>query len=270
MPQSSLLRFEDGKKIHQIAAECRDLGDDPIVWRRHFFECAAKLVNGDVVIGGEMADCLTEQPRDLGATDWGFEAGFNRRGWLQALKEFAENSGYDPAMVQYQGILADDDGACVARDRLIADREWYGSAVYEIVHASVGTDAAMYCFHQLPENGTDFSGMVISRSAGKAAFSEHECRLVRELHDVITPLIGGSLARFNEPAPYELPPRVRQVLRCLLEGDSDKQIACRLKLSPHTVNQYTKTIYKHFGTSGRAELLARWIRRGWNSRCGWE
>ena len=55
------------------------------------------------------------------------------------------------------------------------------------------------------------------------------------------------------------------MLRCLLEGDSDKQVAARLRLSPATVNEYTKRIYRHFRVTSRAELLARWVRRGWGA-----
>ena len=84
-----------------------------------------------------------------------------------------------------------------------------------------------------------------------------------------TPRGGGALPRFVEPSPNSLPARVRQVLKCLLEGDGDKQTAARLKLSRYTVNEYTKHIYRHFGVQGRAELLARWIRRGWGARCAW-
>ena len=79
----------------------------------------------------------------------------------------------------------------------------------------------------------------------------------------LAPLVGGPLARFTEPRPSALPPRARAVLRCLLEGDADKQIAARLGISRLTVNVHTKVIYKHFGVSSRAELLARWVRRGW-------
>jgi DNA-binding NarL/FixJ family response regulator len=86
---------------------------------------------------------------------------------------------------------------------------------------------------------------------------------------MVAPLLGGSLARFSEPSPTALPPRVRQVLKCLLEGDGDKQAAVRLHLSRYTVNEYTKQIYRHFGVQGRAELLARWVRRGWGARCAW-
>jgi DNA-binding CsgD family transcriptional regulator len=54
---------------------------------------------------------------------------------------------------------------------------------------------------------------------------------------------------------------VRQVLRALLEGDGDKQIARRLGLTRYTVNQYVKSLFRHFGVQSRAELLARWVRR---------
>jgi DNA-binding NarL/FixJ family response regulator len=68
----------------------------------------------------------------------------------------------------------------------------------------------------------------------------------------------------------DLPPRVRQVLRCLLEGDGDKQIAVRLGLTRHTVNQYTKLLFRHFGVASRTELLARWVRRGFPAGFAWE
>ena len=90
--------------------------------------------------------------------------------------------------------------------------------------------------------------------------------VVRESQAIVAPLIGGPLARFTEPAPSNLTPRRREVLRCLLEGDGDKQIAARLGMSQHTVNTHTKTIYHHFTVQSH-ELLARWISRGWGSRC---
>ena len=94
--------------------------------------------------------------------------------------------------------------------------------------------------------------------------------LLREVQAAVVPLVGGPLARPGEPSPAELSPRVRQVLRCLLEGDGDKQIAKRLGLTRHTVNQYLKTLYRHFGAQSRAELLARWVRRGFPGAFSWE
>jgi DNA-binding NarL/FixJ family response regulator len=66
-----------------------------------------------------------------------------------------------------------------------------------------------------------------------------------------------------------LSPRLRQVLRCLLEGDADKHVAARLCLTRNTVNQYAKVLFRHFGVRSRAKLLARWARRGWGGRFAW-
>ena len=113
------------------------------------------------------------------------------------------------------------------------------------------------------------SGLTLVRPPHERDFTPRQKALVQELHEKITALIGGPLAGFHEPSPADLPPRVRQTLRCLLDGDGDKQIASRLDLSQYTVNQYTKMIFAHFGVSSRAELLARWIRRGWANKCAW-
>lgn len=57
-----------------------------------------------------------------------------------------------------------------------------------------------------------------------------------------------------------LSPRQRETLKHLLSGDSEKQIATKLALSRHTVHVYVKGLYRHFGASSRAELLARWVK----------
>jgi hypothetical protein len=39
-------------------------------------------------------------------------------------------------------------------------------------------------------------------------------------------------------------------------GRSEKQVADDLHLSPHTVHEYVKALYRHFGVQSRSELLA--------------
>jgi DNA-binding NarL/FixJ family response regulator len=58
-----------------------------------------------------------------------------------------------------------------------------------------------------------------------------------------------------------LSPRQREVLSCLLAGDTLKEAALKLGLSEHTVGDYVKQVYKHFSVSSRAELLALFISR---------
>lgn len=77
-------------------------------------------------------------------------------------------------------------------------------------------------------------------------------------------LAGPGAARLEktDPSPAQgLPRRLAQTFERLLAGDSEKQVAARLGLSPHTIHVYVKALYKHFNVTTRAELLARYIRR---------
>ena len=75
--------------------------------------------------------------------------------------------------------------------------------------------------------------------------------------DPTAPAASGGAA---PPAADDLPPRMAEVLHHLLRGDSEKQVARRMRLSPHTVHGHVKVLYRRFGVSTRAELLARRLR----------
>ncbi len=65
----------------------------------------------------------------------------------------------------------------------------------------------------------------------------------------------------SELIPQGLSPRQHQTLELLLSGDGEKQIAAKMKISPHTVHGYVKSVYRRFDVSSRAELLALWVRK---------
>ena len=62
-------------------------------------------------------------------------------------------------------------------------------------------------------------------------------------------------------APARLPRRALPVLRGLLEGHSEKRVARDLRLSPHTVHEYVKLVYRAYGVTSRAELMVQCLRR---------
>lgn len=53
-----------------------------------------------------------------------------------------------------------------------------------------------------------------------------------------------------------LSPRLQQTLLCLLQGQSEKEVAASLQLSRATIHQYITLLYRHFGVRSRAQLLA--------------
>ncbi|MGH8114534.1 MAG: response regulator transcription factor, partial [Rhodanobacteraceae bacterium] len=58
-----------------------------------------------------------------------------------------------------------------------------------------------------------------------------------------------------------LSPRERDVLRLLLTGISEKELARTLNLTPATTHQYVVAVLHNFGAHSRAELMAQWLRR---------
>lgn len=57
-----------------------------------------------------------------------------------------------------------------------------------------------------------------------------------------------------------LRPRHKETLEWLLTGATEKEIAVGLGLSVHTVHQYVKAIYRRFGVTSRAQLMASRLR----------
>lgn len=269
MSSSAALRLTDLRAIHTLVGECRDLGDDPTRWHRHLLAGLARLTGGGVAMGGEYAGLHSGRISVIGPADWGWENGFDRRAWERAMAEGQANPR-ECRLVTFPRYLARTaaDGACLARTDLISDVEWDQAWDFRHLQEPAGGDHSLYCARPLSGRADRQTVVIIARALREADFSARQKAVVQEAVAQVASLVGP-LARFGEPCPADLPPRARQVLRCLLEGDSDKQMVARLGLTRHTVNGYAKTIFQHFGVRSRAELIARWVRRGWGARFAW-
>jgi DNA-binding CsgD family transcriptional regulator len=267
MSRSAALRACDVRAVFHLVGECRELGDDPVAWRQHLLAGAARLTGADAA---RYYEGRWEPGGLTGVVNWGFENGFDRQIVDLMDAEFPRQGfNFSPMFQPFMAALRQGLGPSLTRADLLRDTEWYRSSFYRIYHAPSGADVMMYSTLPLPGGGGQLSGRTLIRAIGQPDFTPRARVIDRELHAAITALVGGPLARLDEPSPADLPPRLRQVLRCLLEGDADKQVAARLGLTRHTVNQYIKVIFRHFGVGSRAELLARWVRRGWGGRCAW-
>ena len=270
MPRSEAVRACDVRAIFRLVGECRDLGDDASRWWPHLLAGLGQLVGAAWGVGAEVGGCL-HGPRlfTLGRTTWGWENGFDLRAWLRMAAAFERDPRFCPLINEYVARLPRVAGACFRRRELIADGEWYGSDYFENLHREVGFDEGLNCWLPVPGERETYAEVALARPCGERDFSERDSAVVEEVFATLVPLVGGPLARFTEPSPAGLVPRAREVLRCLLEGDTDKQVGLRLGLPRHTVNQYAKRVFAHFGVGSRAELLARWVRRGWGGRFAW-
>jgi DNA-binding CsgD family transcriptional regulator len=99
--------------------------------------------------------------------------------------------------------------------------------------------------------------LIVNRALGDKPFGDREYRLMRLLNVELAQLLGMRLARLGEPTVTDLPPRQREVLVCLMNGDTERQAARKLGISPHTVHDHVKLLHGRFGVASRGELLAR-------------
>jgi hypothetical protein len=80
MSRSSTLRVADLRAVVQLVGECRELGDDPVLWRQHLIAGLARLVRGGVAMGSELVGVRSGRAVLVGSVDWGWENGFDRVG----------------------------------------------------------------------------------------------------------------------------------------------------------------------------------------------
>jgi DNA-binding CsgD family transcriptional regulator len=145
------------------------------------------------------------------------------------------------------------------RRQLVSDAAWYRSTAFEY-RRSGGIGHVLTSIFQVSDSGAT-SSVALNRALGERDFSPREQRLLNFFHGELGRLIGGSLVSATEPSHEKLSRRLRQTLACLLEGDSEKQVAARLGLSHATTHQYVTALYRRFGVQSRAELLAYFIKR---------
>lgn len=79
---------------------------------------------------------------------------------------------------------------------------------------------------------------------------------------IVVELRGGPPTPALQRCP--LPPRQRQVLRLVVAGLQDKQIAQKLGLGATTIKSHLHRIYETLGVQGRTDAAALAVRCGWD------
>jgi len=158
--------------------------------------------------------------------------------------------------------------------RELRDHFDYGSAIFvdecEGGCTTDGQPGALAIGHRLEASitarGVHLASLTMFRHAGSPPFDDQDRRALSELLPALTAIfaahkhLDSSEPTASRLAP-PLAPRLRQTLALLLSGMSEKEVAAALELSPHTVHQYVKKLYRAHGVRSRPELLAALLRR---------
>lgn len=262
MRKSDLLRVQDVRDAYRLIGECRDLGSEPALWHVRMFAGLCQLVGASVGSGGEAFWVRPAHPIQPLS---GFEAGFDtcaRERYMAYLRDHGPQR--DPIF----RALADVPGRVLTRTRsaIVSDAVWYRSPDFNDYRKPAGVDHCLVSVCFVSQQGA-VAAIHMARGLGERDFSPGEVRLLEFFHEELGRLIGRQLVSATEPSPDKLSPRLRQTLACLLEGDSEKQVAARLGLSPTTVHEYVTVLYRRFRVRSRGELLAHLSKR--HARAEW-
>lgn len=256
MSKSQRLRLGEVRAIYRLVGECRELGADSATWRLHAMDGLRGLIGAQVGSAAESAaPSIKGSQWILQVVDAGWDSPQARSYAVAYHRD--QMLPRDPFMRQFARVRAPFKTR--SPEQLVEVRRWHTSIAFNEYFRAAGLGAGLHS-EQAVDGGL-FSALSFFRTAGAPMFGRRERRLVHLFHQEIGPLVGRALANSREPSISDLAPRVRQTLDCLLEGDSEKQAAARLGLSQTTVHEYVGTLYRHFGVTSRAELLAYFLRR---------
>jgi DNA-binding CsgD family transcriptional regulator len=245
--KTDAVRFSELERAMRLAVELRELPHGSELQKRHFLDGLIALIGAKVGVWAHTRGVILHREIDFG---WSCEA--ERQLFLEYV-DSAQWRSLDPSMPAL-ARQAPTRMCVVSRTQLLDDRAWYRSEHVQRFRRAARVDSFLYGMYA--PGGDAAICFSLHRDWGDRAFSERERRLADAIHRVCA---------FMHHAPSELPPaivrglspRLGATLGHLVRGLSEKQVAAALQLSPHTVHDYVKALYRHFGVQSRGELLAR-------------
>jgi DNA-binding CsgD family transcriptional regulator len=251
--RSELLRQDHVRKILQLYREAESIPPGP--------DRKLHLVTGlERIVGGALAAQSVDE--DFGPF---------RRGRIREYVKTQDGRGFDrlfesmfrhgltihpalrPLMQRFGGQVA----LTARRRELVEDGGWYDDPFFQEHYRTTGLDDAVFSARQIRPGKVCRVSVV--RASGDRPFSEEERNAVEFFHEQLEDFEQRTSARRAEP---RLTPRERDVLRGLLDGSSEKQVAAELGISPQTVHGRVKSIYLAYGVTSRSELLVKCLGHG--------
>lgn len=247
-----MMRTSDVQAIIRMVGGAAELWYEPTLQRQFTLDSLRGMLDasagvcftlGDALLGG-MTPC--SQIATVGLDETG-----------QMLFEEYLRCGrpHDPVMDVLQTIPGRVVTLC--RRDAIADTDWKKSDHFKRLRKPLNLGPTLYLRISAQSIGRETIVMILRETAAEA-FTPRDAYLadlcLSEMAWPFTPDMN-----YTDPAIERLQPRLKKVMKLLLEGDSEKQVAYKLKLSPHTIHEYVKDLYAELRVSSRGELLAQFV-----------
>ena len=247
-----LMRTADIQSILRLVGGAAELWYAPDLQRQFTLDSLCRILGAKVGVCYTWGDCLEGGKTPCSQFT---HVGLDEKGLVLFQKYLHTGEPRDPVI----DVLNAMKGRVITltRREAVADEDWFASEHFRKIRQALDIGPSLYVkIHaQLVDRTTI---VMLSRSPDTAPFNEHDAYLVDLcLSEMAWPFSGETTA--VDPRIETLQPRLKKVMDLLLQGDSEKQVAFKLKLSPHTVHEYVKDLYSELGVNSRGELLAQWV-----------
>jgi len=279
MPAQSgdFLAARDAVRLLQLMGSLAQARSDPRMWRIELLQGAAEIL-GAFAAGSFTLKGVNGDTSGLTVVSF-LEAGLKQESHQQAfLREFNNAPFRDPlSRVCLERFTTQRLGTLTClRSELVDDDIWNADPHVQAFRKPTGTGDCILSLRRGGERGTCHALMAfrplppVAPAQGPAAppgrhemrFGPRERLLLDTLHRGLESIYRSEEATQKLSRASGLTPRLRQTLELLLNGDTERQVAMKLSLSVHTVHDYVKALYVHFGVSSRSELLSKWMHTG--------
>ena len=184
---------------------------------------------------------------DHDVVHWGFRLLLERQPWVERC-EVAP--GGEEAMEQARRLKPD----VALIDLLLRDES--GAELCEELHAALPDTRILLL------SGVGSISPAVARRAGASGFVSKDLGAGDIVKAVRMVALGMEVFGREDEPPGALSGREREVVGLIAAGATNREIAQRLFLSPHTVKEHTSAIYRKLGVRNRAEAVKRAQRLG--------
>lgn len=241
----------DLEALIRLAGEAGEIGRDIRRRRAHVLEGLARLCHADKAVFAPFMRSRSDPLRwEVCRPDVVFIN--TDPDELRRMRHFYEHGEpVDPVIDR----MANVEGEVIVATPLhyMTDEAWRRTAHYNEVRRPARIEQQVYARYG---NGPMQRIGVGLQRRRNVPFGQREL----ELASIFLRNAGHLIEDSAEPvSALRLPPRLKPVLERYLAGDSEKEAAAALGLSPQTVHTYAKQLYRAIGVSSRAELMAKFI-----------
>ena len=245
------LSSDDARDIIRILGEVSMIDQGLIAQKRHLMQGLCQLISADSWAWATTFHFEPEEvPLNSGFLTGGFDA--------EQFARFQEALEHPDTALMNARFTAEFEKKQThltrLRDQMDVEGYFPKTAVYPIWIAA-GVEQVILSIR--PSQKGALSHIGVYRRPGALPFSTRESRITHIVLGEVPWLHDAVLSNDLGSTVTSLSPRQRITLNLLLEGQSRKQIAAHLELSPNTIDGYVKDVFRFFRVHSQPELIAK-------------